>query len=326
MADTTTPSGTSDSSLWLPLLQGILAASGSAANAYGSNITAGNSAQTQYETLLLQQQRDQNNAAVQQALAQLQQKGFQSSQGQLALKNALQGGLLQGTKDVSIQAPGNIHMGTITGGLKPSALTGGAQIGSDLQRQSVMNLMQPDAASGGPMPALNTGAGSSSGLLPVTPNGLGAGPGGTSLVQPPQKPGALANVLNYALPVASTALKAYQTYTAGQAAAAAAAKTAAAAGTAAGTGTAAATVPAAAAVPAAATPAAALPTGSNPFLQLLKGIPGGGGGGGTVGQGLPTGIGTGIYDPQLGGSMALGVDQPGWPNNIAGGPPWGKAR
>ncbi len=51
------------------------------------------------------------------------------------VKAAILGGLLQGVEDVTIDVPDHIksRMGTITGGLKPSAIVGREQIGKDLQ-------------------------------------------------------------------------------------------------------------------------------------------------------------------------------------------------
>lgn len=95
------------------------------------------------------------------------QRQFKSNQAQLALKNALLGGLLQGTKDISFTGlPSRItdHMPTVTGGLRPSALTGATGIGSDLQKQALLDLMDPENASG-PYKAM-----AQSGKMPSVPS------------------------------------------------------------------------------------------------------------------------------------------------------------
>ena len=284
---------------YLPLLEGILGASSQAANTYGANLTAQDAQQATYQGQLIQQ-----------ALAQLTAQGMSAQQAQTSIKNALQGGLLQGTNDVTVTPPPNIapYMGTVTGGLRPSAITNGPAIGSSLQQQALLNLMQPDQASTGPMPS----------LAPAS-NALNGGPS-AGIVQPPKTPGTLDSVLNYALPVGSTILKAYEAYQKAQGAGTAA-------GTAAGAGSSASSAALAGPPPVGygyGPGGTLVPTGSSAPASTGSAVPfgGGGGGGDSVGAGLPTGIGTGIYDPQLGGSLTLGVDQPGlWDPSALGKKP-----
>jgi hypothetical protein len=157
------------------------------------------------------------NQAVQAAQTQLAQRKFGSDQAQLALQNALRGGLLKGLTDASITAPAGIaqYMGKSTGGLRPSAISGGQQIGSDLQRQALLDLMQPRSGSGagavprsgpsdmspsgGPMAAMDQ----SGGLYNVPMSGLPAGTPGL-----PQ-PNGFEKFLNFALPAASLATGVY---------------------------------------------------------------------------------------------------------------------
>ena len=165
------------------------------------------------------------NQAYQAAQTQLAQRQFGSNQAQLALKQALQGGLLQGLKDTSITPPSSIaaKMGKTTGGLRPSAITGGAQIGSDLQRQALLDLMgggsgnsavpragTPGAGgapastdpSSGPMSALWQGGD----MIDMPAAGL---PAGTP--QLPQS-GGLSKFLNFALPVVSGGVGIYDAW------------------------------------------------------------------------------------------------------------------
>ncbi len=87
----------------------------------------------------LDQERYRNVlAGVQQELA--QQKQLQG-QGQLDYNNAVRGGLLQGLQDVKITAPPGIPMGTVTGGLRPSAITNKSDIGSQMQQAAMLDLL-----------------------------------------------------------------------------------------------------------------------------------------------------------------------------------------
>lgn len=68
--------------------------------------------------------------------------------------NALRGGLLQGTQDSTITAPAGIRMGTVTGGLRPSAILGKEDIGKQLQTQATKNLLASDQSGDTTTPAL----------------------------------------------------------------------------------------------------------------------------------------------------------------------------
>lgn len=68
--------------------------------------------------------------------------------------NALRGGLLQGAQDSTITAPPGIRMGTITGGLRPSAILGKEDLGKQLQVQAMKNLLASDQSGATTTPAM----------------------------------------------------------------------------------------------------------------------------------------------------------------------------
>ena len=63
-------------------------------------------------------------------------------------KQAIRGGLLQGVEDINIQRPAGIPGGNITGGLRPSAITNRQQIGDTIQRDALLELMNPTKVGG----------------------------------------------------------------------------------------------------------------------------------------------------------------------------------
>lgn len=79
----------------------------------------------------------------------LERRKFQADNYDRQSHNATRGGLLQGLQDVSIQAPAGIQMGTVTGGLRPSAIQGKNEIGAALQRNAMIDLLDPTKVNGG---------------------------------------------------------------------------------------------------------------------------------------------------------------------------------
>lgn len=72
----------------------------------------------------------------------LAQRKYQQETRSLNQNRAIRGGLLQGAKDVSITGlPPGVTMGQISGGLRPSAITGKEQIGADMQREAMLALL-----------------------------------------------------------------------------------------------------------------------------------------------------------------------------------------
>ena len=262
------------------LINAIIAGGSSAANTAAAN-------RQQSTNNQLSQEQLQTQAAIQAAQTQLAQLNFQSSQGQTALKNAAAGGLLQGAQDVTVTPPPNVapYMGTITGGLRPSALVGAQGIGANLQQQALLQLMNPNAAAGGPMPALNTGAAATNGLLPVSSI---TAPG----QQPLPQPGAASTIANYALPIASIIAKAYP----------------ALAGTAAKTAAASALTSGGAATPTLSgsvlSGAAGAPAAATPAQIAAAGFGDSGAGAGTAGAAADTGADTAAG---LGGAAGAGI-------------------
>lgn len=185
----------------IPLITAGIGAVSAGMSAYAAN----KQQQTQNQ---LTQAPQAANQAVQAAQTQLAQRKFGSDQSQLALRNSLQGGLLKGLTDAKITPPPQIgqYMATSTGGLRPSAISGGQQIGSDMQRQALLDLMQPNQASSGPMPAMSQ----SNDLTDVSAAGLQ--PGTPSLPQP----GGLSKFLNFALPLAAGGVGVYDAWKKGQ--------------------------------------------------------------------------------------------------------------
>lgn len=72
---------------------------------------------------------------------------------------AVRGGFLQGAQDAHVNRPSTIPGGNLTGGLRPSAITGRQEIGSALQRQAMLELMNPTQQTG-----------TTPGRLPAVPN------------------------------------------------------------------------------------------------------------------------------------------------------------
>ncbi len=81
-------------------------------------------------------------------------------------KQAVKGGLISGVQDINIQRPSGIPSANITGGLRPSAVTNKAQIGDAMQRNALMELLNPTQAPG--IGGTSTGA-PGSGSLPSIP-------------------------------------------------------------------------------------------------------------------------------------------------------------
>jgi hypothetical protein len=72
----------------------------------------------------------------------LQRRQYQQDVYDRNTRRAVYGGALQGVNDVEVTAPPGIPMGNVTGGLRPSAISNRHEIGSNLQRQALMGMME----------------------------------------------------------------------------------------------------------------------------------------------------------------------------------------
>lgn len=127
---------------WLPIVQGATATIG--------GIEAGRRAGQQTDAFLANaENQDALEIARQKALAdagqvnqQIAQKSLQAGDYQRNLKNAIQAGLLDpvnGVQDINFNLPDRIasHMGTVTGGLRPSAISNRGAISSAVGPQAL---------------------------------------------------------------------------------------------------------------------------------------------------------------------------------------------
>jgi hypothetical protein len=114
---------------------------GAVEQARGLNRLSDNADMSAYDAA----ERQRAQLELQKAQADLQRRQYQSDEYQRNARNSVYGGYLSGVQDVNVQAPDGIPMGTVTGGLRPSAITNKDQIGEELQRRALMQMMNPDA-------------------------------------------------------------------------------------------------------------------------------------------------------------------------------------
>ena len=137
------------------------------------NRVYGDQAQTEYNDQLLARSREEDNRA----LLDLQRKRFSADDYQRNSNNAVRGGLLMGLQDMNVQAPAGIPMGTVTGGLRPSAILNKDAIGNTMQSTAMKNLLNPQAfdpmnpipqpSKPTPPSGMEKGTGIASGVLPL---------------------------------------------------------------------------------------------------------------------------------------------------------------
>ena len=86
-----------------------------------------------------------HQAGISDAELQLEQSKQSEAVRQQAIRNALFGGLAQGAQDVQINVPDHLksHVGTITGGLRPSAFVGLQDLGKRVQDQANTTINTP---------------------------------------------------------------------------------------------------------------------------------------------------------------------------------------
>jgi len=95
-------------------------------------------------------QQIQDRTAVQRAAVdqnriplEIQQQQFLADEYGRSVNEAVRGGLFQGLEDVKITAPAGIKMGSISGGLRPSAIAGRYDLGRQLQEQALNRMRNP---------------------------------------------------------------------------------------------------------------------------------------------------------------------------------------
>lgn len=85
-------------------------------------------------------QQDQNYD-LDRANTELNQRRYLDENYDRNVRRSAYGGLLQGAQDVNVQAPEGIPMGTVTGGLRPSAIQGRQELGRSVQSRAMEELI-----------------------------------------------------------------------------------------------------------------------------------------------------------------------------------------
>ena len=130
-----------------PIIPLIVSAIGALAGAAGKGRAEGRAAEQQaglqQDTAEANRQRAMQDAALQAILADLAQRRFTGDEYQRSVRNAVGGGLIAGMEDPTFTPPPGVQMGTVTGGIKPSAIRNAPMIGNEMQRQAILDLMNP---------------------------------------------------------------------------------------------------------------------------------------------------------------------------------------
>jgi hypothetical protein len=145
-------------------LQRALGMGSEALGAISEQRAANRAGEIDYDTIRDAAEQRRHSGMLDALRADLDQRRFLSDEYGRNTGRAIHGGLLQGTQDVDIQAPAGIQMGTVSGGLRPSSITGKEDIGRTLQQRAMQELTNPTQPGGvgpdGPTP----------GRLPNIPN------------------------------------------------------------------------------------------------------------------------------------------------------------
>jgi len=123
-----------------------------------------------------QSRAEEGNAAI-------DQYGLEKAAYQDAIRNALRGSLLQNLQDVNITPPPGVQMGTVTGGLRPSAVANRGDVGKSLEADALKTVMNGSPA----VPHIPAASGIDSGLNLAAIIAAAASAAGTKL--PPQPMG-----------------------------------------------------------------------------------------------------------------------------------------
>jgi hypothetical protein len=145
-------------------LQRALGMGSEALGAISEQRAANRAGEIDYDTIRDAAEQRRHSGMLDALRADLDQRRFLSDEYGRNTGRAIHGGLLQGTQDVDIQAPAGVQMGTVSGGLRPSSITGKEDIGRTLQQRAMQELTNPTQPGGvgpdGPTP----------GRLPNIPN------------------------------------------------------------------------------------------------------------------------------------------------------------
>lgn len=133
------------SSGWLPALSSV----GKVVQGAVKDRQAARQGQADYNLQYDAEERARQETALRGVQTDLDQRRYLDDLYQQKTREAIKGGLLQGLQDINIQRPAGIPSANITGGLRPSAITNRAQIGDALQRQALVELMNPTQMAGG---------------------------------------------------------------------------------------------------------------------------------------------------------------------------------
>ena len=84
----------------------------------------------------------QQNAGFDEADLDLKRREYADKSRTTGYGDRLQGGLLQGLQDFSIEAPEGVNVGKISGGLRPSAMIGKEALGRDMARSAIQRELE----------------------------------------------------------------------------------------------------------------------------------------------------------------------------------------
>ncbi len=138
---------------------------GSGLTALGSGAASGRAAEATAN-------QNQYGEALKGVSAQLQRAALAQELQQQDYQTQLRGSLLQGVKDFNVTPPPNIaaRMGTVSGGLRPSAIPDAGAIGSGMENSAALDLL----GKGNPNSGFTGATGTQMPTLPglPSPNGL----------------------------------------------------------------------------------------------------------------------------------------------------------
>lgn len=95
-----------------------------------------------------QQETARYNAGLNAAQVDLQQRQYLDTKMARDQTDAVHGGYLQGMRDMSISSPSQVPRSTVTGGMRPSAITNADQIGKAMQQRAIASMLNPTKPGG----------------------------------------------------------------------------------------------------------------------------------------------------------------------------------
>lgn len=129
-------------------LPSIVGAAGRAMGAFAGGRAEGRGAEAEYGLEWDREARARHQAELDALDMEIRQREFASKEYDRDVGRSMRGGLLQGLEDVNIDVPDGVEMGTISGGLRPSAIVGKDEIGRSMQANALPNLRNPNMPSG----------------------------------------------------------------------------------------------------------------------------------------------------------------------------------